>query len=159
MSVYLDIKSLYPHLKVNWNVLMCKICIVRRLIVDIFPWCNANFLPFPSGTLVARRMGNGSIQEIQERSFKWDLRVEYICKTERVAKQSKGWHTDMKNLPSSQPSLPSARLSCVSPKLSPRPERSEEVQKWVDDGSVLSYNRVAKGVNWHTKLRINSVTD
>ena len=35
MSVYLDIKSLYPHLKVNWNVLMCKICIARRLVVDI----------------------------------------------------------------------------------------------------------------------------
>ena len=63
MSVYLDIKSLYPHLKVNWNVLMCKICIARRLVVDIFPWCNANFVPSPSGTLVACRMGNGSIQQ------------------------------------------------------------------------------------------------
>ena len=42
-------------------MLMCKICIARRLIVNIFPWCNANFVPFPSGTLVARRMGNGSI--------------------------------------------------------------------------------------------------
>ena len=61
MSVYLDIKSLYLHLKVNWNVLMCKICIARRLVVDVFPWCNANFVPFPSGTLVARRMRNGSI--------------------------------------------------------------------------------------------------
>ena len=61
MSVYLDIKSLYPHLKVNWNVLMFKICIARRLVVDIFPWCNARFVPFPSGTLVARRMRNGSI--------------------------------------------------------------------------------------------------
>ena len=61
MSGYLDIKSLHPHLKVNWNVLMCKICIARRLIVDIFPWCNANFVPFPSRTLVERRMGNGSI--------------------------------------------------------------------------------------------------
>ena len=61
MSVYLDIKSLYPHLKVNWNVLLCKICIARRLVVDIFPWCNAHYVPFPSGTLVARRMGNGSI--------------------------------------------------------------------------------------------------
>ena len=61
MSVYLDIKSLYPHLKVNWNVLMCKICIVQCLVVDIFLWCNANFVPFPSGTLVARRMGNRSI--------------------------------------------------------------------------------------------------
>ena len=40
---------------------MCKICIARRLVVDIFPWCNANFVPFPSGTLVARRMRNGSI--------------------------------------------------------------------------------------------------
>ena len=48
MSVYLDIKSLYPHLKVKWNVLMCKICIARRLVVDIYPWCNANFVPFPS---------------------------------------------------------------------------------------------------------------
>ena len=62
MSVYLDIKSLYPHLKVNWNVLMCKICIARRLVVDIFPWCNANFVPFPSGTLVAHRIRNGSIR-------------------------------------------------------------------------------------------------
>ena len=61
MFVYLDIKSLYPHLKANWNVLMCKICIARRLVVDIFPWCNANFVPFPSGTLVARQMRNGSI--------------------------------------------------------------------------------------------------
>ena len=40
---------------------MCKICIARHLVVDIFPWCNANFVPFPSRTLVARRMGNGSI--------------------------------------------------------------------------------------------------
>ena len=63
MSVYLDIKSLNPHLKVNWNVLMCKICIARRLVVDIFPWCNANFVPFPSGTLVARRMQNGRIAQ------------------------------------------------------------------------------------------------
>ena len=62
MSVYLDIKSLYPHLKVNWNVLLCKICIARRLVVDIFPWCNANYVAFPSGTLVARRMRNGSIE-------------------------------------------------------------------------------------------------
>ena len=61
MSVYLNIKSLYPHLKVNWNVLMCKICITRRLVVDIFPWCNTNFVPFPSGTLVAGRMRNGSV--------------------------------------------------------------------------------------------------
>ena len=61
MSVYLDIKSLYPHLKVNWNVLMCKICIARRLVVDIFPWCNANFVPFPIRTLVGRRIRNGSI--------------------------------------------------------------------------------------------------
>ena len=61
MSVYFDMKSLYPHLKVNWNMLMCKICIARRLVVDIFPWCNANSVPFPSGTLVARRIGNGSI--------------------------------------------------------------------------------------------------
>ena len=61
MCVHLDIKSLYPHLKVNWNVLLCKICIARRLVVDIFPWCNAHYVPFPSGTLVARRMGNGSI--------------------------------------------------------------------------------------------------
>ena len=61
MSVYLDIKSLYPHLKVNWNVLMCKICIARHLVVDNFLWCNANFVPFPSGTLVAHRMWNGSI--------------------------------------------------------------------------------------------------
>ena len=30
MSVYFDMKSLYPHLKVNWNMLMCKICIARR---------------------------------------------------------------------------------------------------------------------------------
>ena len=61
MSVYLDIKLLYPHWKENWNMLMCKICIARRLVVDIFPWCNANFVPFPSGTLVARRMRNGRI--------------------------------------------------------------------------------------------------
>ena len=49
MSVYLDIKSLYPHLKVNWNVVTCKICIARRLVVDIFPWCNVNFVPFLAG--------------------------------------------------------------------------------------------------------------
>ena len=61
MSVHLDIKSLYPHLKVNWNMLMCKICIALRLVVNIFPWCNANFVPFPSGTLVAHRMGNRTI--------------------------------------------------------------------------------------------------
>ena len=61
MSVYLDIKSLYQHLKVNWNVLMCKICIARHLVVDIFLWCNANFGPFPSGTLVACQMRNGRI--------------------------------------------------------------------------------------------------
>ena len=61
MSVYLDIKLLYPRLKVNWNVLLCKICIARRLVVYIFPWCNAHYVPFPSGTLVAGRMGNGSI--------------------------------------------------------------------------------------------------
>ena len=61
MYVYLDIQSLYPHLKVNWKVLMCKICIARCLVVDIFPWCNANFVPFPSGTLVACRIGNGRI--------------------------------------------------------------------------------------------------
>ena len=66
MSVYLDIKSLYSHLKVNWNVLMCKICIARRLVVDIFPWCNANSVPFPSGTLVARQIGNGRIGWKQE---------------------------------------------------------------------------------------------
>ena len=28
-------------------MLMCKICIARRLVVDSFPWCNANFVPFP----------------------------------------------------------------------------------------------------------------
>ena len=66
MSVYFDIKSLYPHLKVNWNVLMCKICIARRLVVDIFPWCNANFVPFPSGTMVARRMRNESISQQED---------------------------------------------------------------------------------------------
>ena len=63
MSLYLDIKSLYPHLKVNWNVLMCKICIAWCLVGDIFPWCNANFVPFSSGTLVARQMQNGSIMQ------------------------------------------------------------------------------------------------
>ena len=41
---------------------MWKICIARRLVVDIFLWYNTNFVPFPSGTLVARRMGNGSIK-------------------------------------------------------------------------------------------------
>ena len=61
MSVYFDIKSLYPHFKVNWNVLMCKICFARHLVVNIFLWCNANFVPFPIGTLVARRKGNGRI--------------------------------------------------------------------------------------------------
>ena len=40
---------------------MCKICIVQHLVVNIFPWCNANFVPFPSGTLVACRMRNGRI--------------------------------------------------------------------------------------------------
>ena len=50
MSVYLDIKSLYPHLKVNWSILMCKICIARRLVVDSFPWCNANFVSFPQNS-------------------------------------------------------------------------------------------------------------
>ena len=70
MSVYLDIKSLYPHLKVNWSMLMCKICIARRLVVDSFPWCNANFVPFPSGTLVARRMQNGRIQQARLMSLR-----------------------------------------------------------------------------------------
>ena len=42
-------------------MLMCKLCIARRLVVDSFPWCNANFVPFPGGTLVARRMQNGRI--------------------------------------------------------------------------------------------------
>ena len=73
MSVYLDIKSLHPHLKVNWNVLMCKICIARRLVVDIFPWCNANFVPFPSGTLVAHRMGNRSIVLMYNIRIKIDM--------------------------------------------------------------------------------------
>ena len=40
---------------------MCKICIARGLVVDIFPWCNVNFVPFPSGALVVRQMRNGSI--------------------------------------------------------------------------------------------------
>ena len=31
---------------------MCKIRIAWRLVVDIFLWCNANFVPFPSGMLV-----------------------------------------------------------------------------------------------------------
>ena len=70
MYVYLNIKSLYPPLKVNWNALLCRICIARRLVVDIFPWCNANFVPFPSGTLVARRMRNGSIVTPCKCSFK-----------------------------------------------------------------------------------------
>ena len=69
MYVYLDIKSLYPHLKVNWNMLMCKICIARCLVVDIFPWCNANFVPFPSGTLVARRMRNGRIHNMNRPAY------------------------------------------------------------------------------------------
>ena len=42
-------------------MLMCKICIAQRLVVDIFLWCNANFVPFPSGMLVVRRMWNGRI--------------------------------------------------------------------------------------------------
>ena len=42
-------------------MLMLKIYIARRLVVDNFLWCNANFVPFPSGTLVARRMQNGRI--------------------------------------------------------------------------------------------------
>ena len=40
---------------------MCKICIARSLVVDIFPLCNANFVPFLSRMLVACRMGNGRI--------------------------------------------------------------------------------------------------
>ena len=47
MSVYLDKKLLYPHLKVNWNVLMCKICIALRLVVDIFPMMQCEFCAFP----------------------------------------------------------------------------------------------------------------
>ena len=43
---------------------MFKICIERHLVVDIFPWCNANFVPFPSGKLVARRMRNGRINKV-----------------------------------------------------------------------------------------------
>ena len=69
MFVCLDVKSLYPHLKVNWNVLMCKICIAWRLVVDIFPWCNVNFVPFPSGMLVACRMWNGSIVCVNSVNF------------------------------------------------------------------------------------------
>ena len=70
MSVYLDIKLLYPHLKVNCNVLMCKICIAWRLVVNIFLWCNANFVPFPRGTLVVRQMGNGRITMIMTEIIK-----------------------------------------------------------------------------------------
>ena len=44
-------------------MLMCKICIAGCLVVDIFPWSNANFVPFPSGTLVARWMRNGRITD------------------------------------------------------------------------------------------------
>ena len=40
---------------------MCEICIAWPLVVDIVPWCNGNFVPFPSGTLVGRRMRNGRI--------------------------------------------------------------------------------------------------
>ena len=30
-------------------MLICKICIARRLVVNIFPWCNANFVPSLAG--------------------------------------------------------------------------------------------------------------
>ena len=40
---------------------MCKICIARRLVVDTFPRYNANFVPFPSRTLVAGQMQYGRI--------------------------------------------------------------------------------------------------
>ena len=77
MSVYLDIKSLNPLLKVNWNVLMCKLCIAWRLVVNIFPWCNANFVPFPSRTLVARRMQNGRIDTTFPRCC-WVIRSRIV---------------------------------------------------------------------------------
>ena len=46
MSVYLDMKSLYPHLKANWNILMCKKWIARRLVVvtlELCIWYNLIF--------------------------------------------------------------------------------------------------------------------
>ena len=79
MYVYLDIESLYPHLKVNWNVLMCKICIVRHLVVYIFAWCNVNFVSFPSGRLVARRMQNGSIVILRPKNTKVKYHLHSVC--------------------------------------------------------------------------------
>ena len=51
-------------------MLMCKIWFAGRLVVDIFPWYNANFVHFPSGTLVARRMRNGRINPCGRRVTK-----------------------------------------------------------------------------------------
>ena len=86
ISVYLDLKSLYPHLKVNWNVLMCKICTARRLVVNIFPWCNANFVPFPSRTLVAHRIGSGRI------TFAWSwLALFYLVLSVVSTETSSVW--------------------------------------------------------------------
>ena len=63
-------------------MLMCKICIVRRLVVDIFPWCNTNFVPFPSGTLVARRMRNGRI------IYKWFYQLQVFYEETAISKKS-----------------------------------------------------------------------
>ena len=52
-------------------MLMCKICIAQRLVFDIFPWCNASFVPFRSGMLVVHRMQNGSIYAIFTEPFQW----------------------------------------------------------------------------------------
>ena len=52
---------------------MCKICIARHLVVDIFLWCNANFVSFPSGTLVARQMRNGRIDVLS--SINWMVNI------------------------------------------------------------------------------------
>ena len=54
---------------------MYKICIARRLVVDIFPWCNTNFVLFPIGTLVASWMGNGRIDV----ETKFNIRFESSC--------------------------------------------------------------------------------
>ena len=61
MSVYLDIKSLYPHLKVKLKRVIVSNLYCAALGCRHFPVMQCAHVPFPSGTLVAHRMGNGSI--------------------------------------------------------------------------------------------------
>ena len=142
MSVYLDIKSLYSHLKVNWNVLMCKICIARRLVVDIFPWCNANFVPFPSGTLVALRMQNGSILHLSGNS----------PPVERD-QLSDATSAELSQGTCIQPAV-GVRPSILRSPLGASPKSGRLVEHWVDDRPESATTRLDLGrlLSWRCTL-------